>query len=322
MTLLHAFQRGWLAAWRSKIALLLMWLTYALIAKIVAIPAVVLLLDPLSHSRMAGRLLERFDAGWLGDLIDTAGTSLLALSGAMAVAGVLTWLVAILFAGGVLTMLDEHWERFSFALFCSGAGEHFWRILRLSLFGLLCYGLAWGLGRIPSVVAKKIYGHGMEEWPIGVASIIGSVLTVLLLGWVATVLDYAKVRLVSSRRYGSFKALMRSFVFVFLHFPTTMGVWLMNAILFGLLGAIYLKLSTAIEGGALWAIALLIATQQAFILFRTAQRIAVWGSAIVIYDALVPSPPPPFEAVFEPALSPGVPPEPAVQAEATPKREE
>ena len=322
MTLLDAFQRGWQAAWRSKIALVLMWLTYALIAKLVAVPAVALLLDPVSHSRMADRLLERFDVGWLGDLIDTANTSLAALSGAAAVAGVLTWVAAILFAGGVLTMLDEHWERFSFALFCSGAGEHFWRILRLSLLGLLCYGLAWGLGRIPSALAKKIYGHGIEIWPIGVASIIGSVLTVLLFGWVATVLDYAKVRLVSARKRGSFRVLMRSFVFVFRNFPITMGVWLMNAILFGLLGVIYLKFSSAIEGGALWAIVLLIAAQQAFILFRTAQRIAVWGSALAIYDALVSPSPPPFETAFAPALTPDAPSEFKAQAEAPPEPEE
>ena len=290
MTAFLAFRRGWSAASRSKLALLLMWFIYALIAKIVAVPAVMLLLEPLAHSRMSARLLSHFEVGWLGDVLDTANSAAIALSGAAAVAGVLTWLVAVFFAGGVLTMLNERWERFSFSLFCAAAGEHFWRILRLSLFGLLCYGLAWMLGHLPSLLAKKVYGQGMEGWPLGVAAIVGSVLTVLLLGWVATVLDYAKVRLVSGQTRGSFKALMHSFVFVFRHFSMTMGVWLMNAILFALLGLIYLKLSSAVQANTTATILLLIVVQQVFILFRTAQRIAAWGSAIEIYGALAPPP--------------------------------
>jgi hypothetical protein len=316
MTAFQAFHRGWSAASRSKVAILLMWFTYALIAKLVAVPALVLLLEPLAHSRMSTQLLSHFEVGWLGDLVDSAYAAAGALSGVAAVAAGLTWLVAVLFAGGVITMLDEHWEGFSFALFCSGAAEHFWRILRLSLFGLPCFALAWGLGRIPSILAKKLYGQGMEGWPLGVATIVGSVLTVLLLGWVATVLDYAKVRLVSGRRRGALKSLMRSFVSVFRHFSVTMGVWLMNSILFALAGAIYLGFSNLVQAGTTAAIVLLIVAQQALILFRTAQRIAAWGSALEVYVALMPTP-------FAPLLTPSVvgdgSPEVEAGAEATPE---
>jgi hypothetical protein len=271
---------------------------------------------------MSGRLLSQFDVGWLGDMVDSATTAAGALSGAAALAGVLTWLVAVLFAGGVLTMLDEHWERFSFTLFCSGAGEHFWRILRLSLFGLVCYGLVWGLGRLPSILAKKIYGEGMVAWPLGVAGIAGSVLTVLLLGWVATVLDYAKVHLVSGRTRGAFKALLRSFLFVFRHCSITMGVWLMNALLFALLGVIYLGISNGMRASTTATILLLLCVQQVFILFRTAQRIAGWGSALEIYVALWLPIHSPFEPELVPSLTGGDLPELSTGAEATPEPEQ
>jgi hypothetical protein len=303
MTAFHAFHRGWLAASRSKVALLLMWFSYTLIAKIVAVPAVVLLLDPLAHSRMSGRLLSHFEVGWLGDLVDIANSAAGALSGAAVVAGVLTWLVAVLFAGGVLTMLDERWERFSFALFCAAAGECFWRILRLSFFGLVCFALAVMLGRLPSLLAKRLYGQGMEGWPLAAAGIVGSVVTVLLLGWVATVLDYAKLRLVSGHTRGSFKVLMRSFLFVFHHISKTMGVWVMNAMLFALLGMVYLKFSNEVRATTTGTILLLIVVQQVFILFRTAQRIAGWGSALEIYGALALPIPPPFEPQPVPCLA-------------------
>jgi hypothetical protein len=257
--------------------------------------------------------------GWLGDLVDSAGTATAALSGAAVLAAVLTWLVAVLFAGGALTMLDEHWENFSFTLFCSGAGEHFWRILRLSLFGLACYCLAWGAGKLPALLARKIYGEGMEAWPIAVAGIVGSVLTVLLLGWVATVLDYAKVRLVSGRTRGAFKALLRSFVFVFRHFATIMGVWLMNALLFALLGVLYLQISNGMHASTTATILLLLCVQQVFILFRTAQRVAAWGAALEIYRAFWPPMYPPFEPELVSSLTGGGPKVLRASAEAEPE---
>jgi hypothetical protein len=221
----------------------------------------------------------------------------------------------VLFAGGVLAMLNERWERFSFTRFLASGGEYFWRILRLSLFGLVCYGLAYGLGRVPSALANKLYGKGMEGWPIGVAGIAGSVLTVLLFGWVATVLDYAKVRLVADNARGAFKALLRSFAFVCRHFWLTMSVWLMNAILFALVGAVYLLISKAIHASGTWTILLLIVVQQLFVFFRTAQRIAAWGAALAIFVALKE---PPLEPELVVAWTGGAPPELKAGAEAEP----
>jgi len=316
MTAWQAFGRGWTAASRSKVALVLMWFTFALITRIVAVPAMIWLLAPLLHSRMADQLLSRFDVAWIGDLGDSASAAGGALAGSAALAAVLTWLVAVLFAGGVLTMLNERWERFSFSRFLAAAGQHFWRILRLSLFGLVCYGTAWFAGRSPSLLADRLYGKGMEGWPLGVAGIVSSVLTLLLFGWVATVLDYAKIRLVSGNLRGAFKALLRSYAFVFRHFRLIMGVWLMNAMLFALLGVVYLALSNAVHASRIVPILLLIIIQQLFVFFRTAQRIAGWGAALAIFDALKA---PPFEPELVPAWTGGVPPEREAGAEATPE---
>ena len=316
MTALQAFVGGWRAASRSKVALVLMWFTYALIAKIVAVPALLWLLAPLSHSRMADQLLAHFDLSWFGDLGVPTNSALGALSATAALAAALTWLVAVLFAGGVLAMLNEHWERFSFSLFLASSGEYFWRILRLSLFGLVCYGLGWELGRVPSLLADRVYGTGMESWPLEVAGIVRSVFTLLLWGWLATVLDYAKVRLVSDRARGAFRSLLRSFAFVFRHFRLTMSVWLLNAILFALVGLIYLVASKALKGSEAWAILLLIVVQQAFVLFRTAQRIAAWGAALGIYNARKE---PPFEPELVVAWTGGAPPNLKASAEATPE---
>ena len=316
MTAFRAFRWGWLAASRSKTALVLMWFTYALIAKSVAAPAMLWLIDPLSHSRMANTLLAHFDVNWIGELFEPGGRAVGALAGAAAIAAGLTWLVAILFAGGVLTMLNERWKRFSFSLFLAAAGRHFWRILRLSLFGLICYALVFWLGRLPTFVVKKLFGDGMEAWPLAVAGIVSSILTALLFGWVATVLDYAKVRLVSDDARGAFKALLRSFRFVFRHLGLTMGVWLMNAILLALVGAGYLALSNAVNASTTATILLLVVIQQVFILFRTAQRIAGWSAALIIHSAYNF---PPFELDLVPAVPVDAPPELKAGAQAIPE---
>jgi len=316
MTAFQAFGRGWTAAGRSKVALVLMWFVYALITRIAAIPALIWLIAPLAHSRTADQLLARFDIGWLGDLGAPATNAGAAIGGAAAFTAVVTWLIAVLFAGGVLRMLNERWTRFSFPRFMGAAGEYFWRILRLSLFGLVCYALVVALGRAPVWLARRIWGHGMEAWPIGVAGIVSSVLTLLLLGWMATVLDYAKVRLVSDESRRSFRTLLHSFAFVWRHFGVTMGIWLLNALLFALAGVAYLKASNAIHATGAWTILLLIVVQQAFIFFRTAQRVAVWGAALAVYDALKE---PPLESEFVAARTGGLPPELRTGAQATPE---
>jgi len=66
-------------------------------------------------------------------------------------------------------------------------------------------------------------------------------------------------------------------------------------------------------------ILLLLVVQQVFILFRTAQRVAAWGSALEIYDALWPPHHLPFEPELVPALVVDGPRELTAGAEATPE---
>ena len=303
MTAFQAFIRGWAAVARSKAALSILWLFYALVALIVAGPAAFAALHLVAQSRVAGQLLAGFDPLWLSESTDSLATAASALTPAAVVAAVFTWLGTILLAGGVLTMLSECWDCFRFGPFLAGAGRSFWRLFRLSLLGVIGYGLALLVGSLPGMIVSAICKDGMVYWPIGVAGIAGSVFTVLLLGWMATVLDYAKVRLVCDDARGSVMGLLRSFAFVFRHFGKTMGVWLMNAVGFAIVLALYLAASNAMHPTLAGAILLMVVVQQAFILFRTAQRVAAWGSAIEIYQALKPVPPAAI-SVDSPAESP------------------
>ena len=290
MRAIVAFLRGWAALGRCKAALTIMWLFYALAALIVAAPAASMSMQMLGHSRMGGRLLEHFDVTWLGEQFVPLGTALAALGPAALVTVVIGWLGSLLLAGGVVAQLNESPECFRLGLFLAGAGRNFWRFFRLSLFGLLGYALVVLIGSAPGMIVSAITKDGMEAWPMGVAGIVDSVLIVLLLGWVVTVTDYAKVRLVVDDTRSGVMAWLRSFAFVCRHFGTTMGIWLLNVLVFLVLLAVYLSLSNALHPTSTATILLLFVLQQVFVLFRTAQRIAVWGAAVDVYQELKPAP--------------------------------
>jgi len=291
MRAIRAFLRGWAALARCKAALTIVWLFFALVALIVAAPAASMSMQMLGHSRMAGRLLERFDVAWFGEQLIPLGTAMAGFGPALVLTVVMAWLGSVLLAGGVIAQLNENPECFRLGPFLAGAGRNFWRFFRLSLFGLLGCGLALLIGSVPGMIVSAIYKDGMEAWPMGVAGIVDSVLIVLLLGWMVTVTDYAKVRLVVDDARSGVMAWLRSFAFVLRHFGTTMGIWALNALVFLIVLAVYLRMSNIMHPTAPGAIALLFVVQQVFVLFRTAQRIAVWGAAVDVYQELKPVPP-------------------------------
>ena len=213
-------------------------------------------------------------------------------------------------------------ERFDFAWLMEltpvggAAGRNFGRLLRLSLFGLPCYALAALVAHLPLIVVRQIYGDGMEYAPIGIAKIVSTALTVLALGLVATCLDYAKVRLAADDVRGAGKALLHGFAFVFRHFARTLGVWLLNALLFLAVGVVYLLITNELSSALLVTISLVILLQQLFIVFRAFQRIAAWGAAAALYAALRPVLLPPEEPAGVPASAGGTPPTLAASAKA------
>jgi hypothetical protein len=316
MNPIEAFRYGWCSAWRARAAAILFWLLYSLAAALVAAPATFLLYRPLAHSRLAQALVERFDFAWLMELTPVGGAAGAMLTAGALLAALVTWLLGVLLAGGALAQLCEYWPRFSLEQFLGAAGRNFGRLLRLSLFGLPCYALAALVAHLPLIVVRQIYGDGMEYAPIGIAKIVSTALTVLALGLVATCLDYAKVRLAADDVRGAGKALLHGFAFVFRHFARTLGVWLLNALLFLAVGVVYLLITNELSSALLVTISLVILLQQLFIVFRAFQRIAAWGAAAALYAALRPVLLPPEEPAGVPASAGGTPPTLAASAKA------
>jgi len=228
---------------------------------------------------MSGRLLSQFRGGLAGRSGRFRATAANVLSGAALLAGVLTWLAAVLFAGRVLTMLDEHWESFVLTAILSGAGEHFWRILRLSVLGssATVWPGAWD-GSL-SVLARKNLRRGNGGLAAGrrrdrrfradgPSARVGGDRSGLCQGPAGERPDPRALQ----DAPGSFRSFFR-------HFRTAMSVWLMNALLFALLGVVYLQFSNGCMLRRLATILMLLFVQQGLhFSSAAARRVALWAS--------------------------------------------
>jgi hypothetical protein len=88
----------------------------------------------------------------------------------------------------------------------------------------------------------------------------------------------------------------------------------LNALLFALVSFVYLQLSGLLSSSAAAAVAGLIVLQQIFVLVRTAQRVALWGAALSIYDWLR-LPAMELDTALESAMAAGAPATPAPEVE-------
>ena len=297
MTSFRAFRFGWLGAWRARSVAVLFWLCYSLAGAVVAAPAAFLLIQPLAHSRLGQKLVEHFDPTWLMDLTPLGDVAIGMLTAGAILAALLTWLLSVLLAGGALAGLYEGWPRFKLERFLRAAGRYFWRLFRLSLFGLPCYALAALIAHLPLTVARKVYGEGMVAGPIAITRIVSMVLTVILLGLVATALDYARLRLIGDDVHGAFRALLHGFRFFLRHFTRTTNLWALNGILFLAVGLVYLLTTNALTGASYAVIGATVLLQQLFIFFRVFLRLAGWGGAAALYAALWTPTLPPEELI-------------------------
>jgi len=167
-----------------------------------------------------------------------------------------------------------------------GAGLYFWRFIRLALISLLFYGVVIALIAAGNKAIDKLWGGGMEAKPVMIGGWVMQVVGFLLLGLVATIFDYAKVRLAVDSSRKTWRAAFGSAKLVLTNPGRTMGAWAAISI-FGLLCfVLWRTIENAIESGTLSAVVLLLALQQIYVLSRIWIRLMFWGVAIELDSAL------------------------------------
>lgn len=283
------------------------WLAFTALAMVFVIPAVASL-GPLSKLPEAGpKYMPGFDLGfaveWATRISPGAPDALLAL--VLPLAGMML-LAHILIAGGAIHRL-VHGGRI-----LDGAGLYFWRYARLAVYSLPFYGIVLAIFGGWNKAADKLWGEGLEAKPLMLAEWGGQALLVLLLGAVATVFDYAKVRLAVDGSRKSLRAAFGSARFVVGNFGRTIGGWAAVSVVGVLMFVLWRTVENAVESRTMGAVLLLLLVQQVYVLSRVWVRLMYWGVAIELDGALrlppeeppgvlaaVPAGPPPLEGGAE-----------------------
>ena len=285
----------------------LLWLVFTALAMVFVIPAVAAL-SPLRRLPEAGpKYMPGFDVGfaveWATRMAPGAPGTLLAL--ALGLGGIIV-MVHVLVAGGAMHRL-VHGGRV-----LDGAGLYFWRYLRLAVYSIPFYGIALALVAGLNKAADRMWGEGLEAKPLMLAGWAGQVVLVLLLGFVATIFDYAKVRLAVDGSRKSLRAALGAARLVACNLSRTMGGWAVVTVAGVLFFVLWRTVENAVESRSMGAVLLLLVVQQVYVLSRVWVRLMYWGVAIELDGALrlppeegpgvlvaVPAGPPPLEGGAE-----------------------
>lgn len=277
----------------------LLWFAFTALSMVFVVPAVRTLM-PLSRLPESGpKYLPGLDLGfaveWAVQIVPGAPGILVGII--LPLIGIVL-LVHVLVSGGAIYRLLHRGR------VLDGAGLYFWRFVRLALISLLFYGAAVALISAGNKAIDKLWGEGMEANPVMIGGWVMQVVGFLLLGLVATIFDYAKVRLAVDSSRKTWRAAFGSAKLVLTNPGKTMGAWAAICVVGLLFFVLWRTVENAIEARTVGAVLLLLTVQQIYVFSRVWIRLMFWGVAIELDSILrLPAEVPvaePVEVVAEP----------------------
>ena len=288
MSVFHAIRAGVFAVGRRK---KIVWTWYALsllCAVAVIAPIVAAIAAFLGTSLENPRLFENFDVSFIAEFGWNSHWDQFALwIPVVAAAGGVFVLLTTWLSGGALAVLRDPSESFF-----AGCARWFPPFLRLALFSLLGYGIAYGCWGLASMLVSKIARDSMSAKPSALGSMTAFVSFCVAFLFVNLLADYAKVYMVARGDRAARRGIRGAFRFVFANFRRTVGIY---AVLTGgglLMLGVYHGVSEAIGQGSLGAVLLLFVIRQVYTWGRTWLRFVFLASEHAYFVSLMPVPAP------------------------------
>ncbi len=196
-------------------------------------------------------------------------------------AGLVYLLLTIFFNAGIITNLVEK-KNFQAAFFFQSAGHFFGRLLRLFIWSVPFYLIAFILYSILSKVFKLLSGE--SEPLIFIFFIINFLILVFLFLLIKMVFDYTKIALISEDKKKVIITNLKTWKFVLKNKWKILGLFYLIVFLLIILGLIYLSLCSLLHISTWIGIIVLFILQQLFVFSRIGIKLIYFSSLIFLFQ--------------------------------------
>ncbi len=285
MFLIQAF-KGLVRAAGAPRLVALLWLFNSVFALVATIPLAFLLFGHLGDRPESDRLLGGMQLDLLASVSREGGGLGATVQPALLAAIALALLANALLSGGVLESLTTTDPRPFLHRFGRGAGRFFWRFLRMGLVAVPTAGLAAALVAGPLFFARRRMAETGPETTRFLLLGLGLLVAGIAVAWVTMALDLARIRVVREDHRKPLRIFFRTFGTALRHPVRVLGLWLVNALAFLVLLALFLGLCSLLPSSTWFGILALLGLQQLLMIGRATLRVGLWAGELELAKTL------------------------------------
>lgn len=286
MAIIKPYRSGWKKVWKNKKMWVLLYLLNVVFALLSAVPFLGFLSESVGHTLANSKMLDGFDYTFISDLMREYGSGLSVILNLSKGIILLFFLFSIFWMGGILSILKNEENDYSFRKFWQGSAVYFWKLIRLTFYFTFFQIVILGF------FAFLFLQQGVSPFEVeSEVSIIKSIMILLPIYLLfATIFfmiqDYAKIHIVHDETKFIFQPIKNAFRFVFKNFRKCFGLYLLNLLTFAVFFSIYWILSNSFNSNSTPTITLLFLIGQTFIFSRIAVKLLNLGSAMELFQTL------------------------------------
>lgn len=286
MAIIKPYRSGWKKVWKNKKMWVLLYLLNVVFALLSAVPFLGFLSESVGHTLANSKMLDGFDYTFISDLMREYGSGLSVILNLSKGIILLFFLFSIFWMGGILSILKNEENDYSFRKFWQGSAVYFWKLIRLTFYFTFFQIVILGF------FAFLFLQQGVSPFEVeSEVSIIKSIMILLPIYLLSATIffmiqDYAKIHIVHDETKFIFQPIKNAFRFVFKNFRKCFGLYLLNLLTFAVFFSIYWILSNSFNSNSTPTITLLFLIGQTFIFSRIAVKLLNLGSAMELFQTL------------------------------------
>lgn len=262
----------------------LLYLLNFVFALLSAVPFSGFLSKSIGHSLANTKMLDGFDYTFISDLLREYGSGFSVVMNLSMGIIILFFIFSIFWMGGILSILKNEENDYSFRKFWQGSAFYFWKLTRLTFYFIFFQIVILGF------FAFLFLRQGIS--PFGVESEVSIIKSIMILlpiylffaSIFFMIQDYAKIHIVHDDTKFIFQSIKNAFRFVLKNFRKCFGLYLLNLLTFLVFFGIYWILSNSFKSNSTPTIFLLFLIGQAFIFSRIAVKLLNLGSAMELFQ--------------------------------------